>query len=100
MVTLFDSHLCTVVVLCSQVFVCEQNLFSRSQLDRHSERGDSEVDGTEEERGGFTGHPMCEFCRKRFYGEHELYQHMTQEHYTCHICLRYRNLISALAGKD
>lgn len=68
--------------------MCEQNLFSRSQLDRHSEKGDSEVDGTEEERGGFTGHPMCEFCRKRFYGEHELYQHMSTEHYTCHLCQR------------
>lgn len=90
---LSQSHKLIMCELCLQgrkVFVCEQNLFSRSQLDRHSEKGDSEVDGTEEERGGFTGHPMCEFCRKRFYGEHELYQHMTQEHYTCHICLRAR----------
>ncbi|KAG0563177.1 hypothetical protein M758_8G009100 [Ceratodon purpureus] len=33
---------------------------------------------------------MCEFCRKRFYGEHELYQHMSTEHYTCHLCQRAR----------
>lgn len=90
---LFQSHKLIMCELClkgRKVFVCEQNLFSRSQLDRHSEKGDSEVDGTEEERGGFTGHPMCEFCRKRFYGEHELYQHMSTEHYTCHLCQRAR----------
>ncbi|KAL8089217.1 hypothetical protein AgCh_038850 [Apium graveolens] len=34
------------------------------------------------------GHPMCEFCRTPFYGENELYTHMSTEHYTCHICQR------------
>lgn len=65
-----------------------KNLITKSQLEQHADKGDSEVDGTEEERGGFTGHPMCEFCRKRFYGENELYQHMSTEHYTCHLCQR------------
>ena len=75
-------------MVCAQIFICEQNLFTKAQLERHADKGDSEVDGTEEERGGFTGHPMCEFCRKRFYGENELYQHMSTEHYTCHLCQR------------
>lgn len=71
-----------------QVFICEQKLYSRAQLKQHISTGDSEVDGSESERGGFMGHPMCEFCRSPFYGENELYSHMSTEHYTCHICQR------------
>lgn len=72
----------------SQVFICEQKLYTRVQLNKHISTGDSEVDGSESERGGFAGHPMCEFCRKPFYGDNELYLHMSTEHYTCHICQR------------
>lgn len=71
-----------------QVFICEQKLYTRSQLNQHISTGNTEVDGSESERGGFTGHPMCEFCRTPFYGENELYSHMSTEHYTCHICQR------------
>ncbi|KAG6498576.1 E3 ubiquitin-protein ligase ZNF598-like isoform X2 [Zingiber officinale] len=71
-----------------KVFICEQKLYTRSQLNQHKSTGDSEVDGNESERGGFMGHPMCEFCKNRFYGDNELYIHMSTEHYTCHICQR------------
>lgn len=71
-----------------QVFICEQKLYTRGQLNRHINTGDSEVDGTESDRGGFMGHPLCEFCRTPFYGDNELYSHMSTEHYTCHICQR------------
>ncbi|KAG0478319.1 hypothetical protein HPP92_013038 [Vanilla planifolia] len=33
---------------------------------------------------------MCEFCRNPFYGDAELYMHMSTEHYTCHLCKRLR----------
>lgn len=81
-IDLFGFH-CSV-----QVFICEQKLYTRAQLNQHISTGDSEVDGSESERGGFTGHPMCEFCRTPFYGDNELYSHMSTEHYTCHICQR------------
>lgn len=71
-----------------QMFICEQKLYSRTQLNRHISIGDSEVDGSESERGGFKGHPTCEFCQNPFYGDNELYIHMSTEHYTCHICQR------------
>jgi E3 ubiquitin-protein ligase ZNF598 len=71
------------------VFICEQKLYSRSQLTQHMKTGDSEVDGSEVERSGFAGHPMCEFCKSSFYGDNELYTHMSREHYSCHICQRY-----------
>jgi hypothetical protein len=71
------------------VFICEQKLYSRSQLTKHMKTGDSEVDGSEVERSGFAGHPVCEFCKTSFYGDNELYTHMSREHYSCHICQRY-----------
>ncbi|WOG87218.1 hypothetical protein DCAR_0206441 [Daucus carota subsp. sativus] len=88
---LFHQHRLVMCSLCLEgrkVFICEQKLYTRAQLNQHINSGDSEVDGTESERGGFMGHPMCEFCRTPFYGENELYTHMSTEHYTCHICQR------------
>ncbi|OAY82794.1 E3 ubiquitin-protein ligase hel2 [Ananas comosus] len=88
---LFHQHRLSMCSLCLEgrkVFICEQKLYTRSQLNRHINSGDSEVDGTESERGGFMGHPMCEFCKNPFYGDNELYMHMSTEHYTCHICQR------------
>ncbi|GMY17132.1 E3 ubiquitin-protein ligase HEL2-like [Fagus crenata] len=88
---LFHQHKLVMCSLCLEgrkVFICEQKLYSRAQLKQHISTGDSEVDGSESERGGFMGHPMCEFCRSPFYGENELYSHMSTEHYTCHICQR------------
>ncbi|KAK7259155.1 hypothetical protein RIF29_24754 [Crotalaria pallida] len=81
-------HMCSLCLEGRKVFICEQKLYSRAQLNQHINTGDSEVDGSESERGGFMGHPMCEFCRTPFYGDNELYTHMSTEHYTCHICQR------------
>ncbi|KAF5952203.1 hypothetical protein HYC85_010147 [Camellia sinensis] len=75
------------------IFICEQKLYTRAQLNRHINFGDSEVDGSESERGGFMGHPMCEFCRNPFYGDNELYTHMSTEHYTCHIHFRQEHFL-------
>jgi hypothetical protein len=71
-----------------QIFISEQKLYNNAQLARHLATGDSEVDGVGEGRGGFVGHPICEFCQVRFYGDNELYQHMSVDHFTCHICQR------------
>nr|AAC34219.2 unknown protein [Arabidopsis thaliana] len=81
-------HMCSLCLVGRKVFICEQKLFTKGQLNQHISSGDSEVDGSESERGGFTGHPMCEFCKRPFYGDNELYTHMSREHYTCHICQR------------
>ncbi|XP_038897973.1 E3 ubiquitin-protein ligase HEL2 [Benincasa hispida] len=88
---LFHRHklfMCSLCLEGRKVFICEQKLYNRAQLNQHIHTGDSEVDGSESERGGFTGHPICEFCRTPFYGDNELYTHMSTEHYTCHICQR------------
>ncbi|GMN44108.1 hypothetical protein TIFTF001_013302 [Ficus carica] len=80
--------MCSLCLESRKVFVSEQKFYTKAQLDQHIKTGDSDVDGSETERGGFMGHPMCEFCQNPFYGENELYTHMSTEHYTCHICQR------------
>ncbi|KAH7835416.1 hypothetical protein Vadar_025994 [Vaccinium darrowii] len=81
---------CSLCLEGRKIFIHEQKLYTRAQLNRHINSGDSVVDGSEAERGGFKGHPMCEFCQNPFYGDSELYTHMSTEHYTCHICQRQR----------
>ncbi|CAH2063110.1 unnamed protein product [Thlaspi arvense] len=88
---LFHKHKLNMCNLCLEgrkIFICEQKLYTRAQLNQHILTGDSVVDGSESERGGFAGHPLCEFCRNPFYGDNELYTHMTTDHYTCFICQR------------
>lgn len=86
---LFHQHkllMCNLCLKGRKVFICEQKLYTKAQLDQHKSTGDSEVDGTESERGGFMGHPFCEFCRNPFYGDNELFMHMSTEHFKCFIC--------------
>ncbi|KAL4636454.1 hypothetical protein ACB092_03G009800 [Castanea dentata] len=88
---LFHQHrlfMCSLCLEGRKIFISEQKLYEKSQLNQHIKTGDSEVDGTESERGGFMGHPICEFCQNPHYGDNELYLHMSTEHYTCHICQR------------
>uniref|UniRef100_A0A803KN55 C2H2-type domain-containing protein n=1 Tax=Chenopodium quinoa TaxID=63459 RepID=A0A803KN55_CHEQI len=82
---------CSLCLEYKKVFISEQKLYSRVQLRQHISYGDSDVDGSENERCGFSGHPFCEFCQRPFYGDNELYFHMSTEHYTCHICERLRS---------
>ncbi|XP_011023853.1 PREDICTED: E3 ubiquitin-protein ligase HEL2-like isoform X3 [Populus euphratica] len=88
---LFHRHslfMCSLCLEGRKIFISEQKLYNRAQLTQHVRTGDSVVDGNESERGGFTGHPMCEFCENPFYGDNELYLHMSTDHFTCHICQR------------
>ncbi|KAK8946927.1 hypothetical protein KSP39_PZI007092 [Platanthera zijinensis] len=88
---LYHQHkmfMCSLCLEGRKIFITEQKLYNKSQLRQHISSGDSEVDGSETERGGFVGHPICEFCKNPFYGDTELYLHMSTEHYTCHICQR------------
>ncbi|XP_050223092.1 uncharacterized protein LOC126673142 isoform X2 [Mercurialis annua] len=88
---LFHQHrlfMCSLCLEGRKIFISEQKLYNRAQLNQHVKTGDSVVDGSESERGGFMGHPDCEFCHNPFYGDNELYLHMSTEHFTCHICQR------------
>ena len=57
----------------AQVFIPEQQVYSKQELDRHNKSGDPTGPLAD---SGFKGHPQCRFCRKRFYGDNELFLHM------------------------
>eukprot|EP00271_Cylindrocystis_brebissonii_P001202 TRINITY_DN11505_c0_g1_i1.p1 TRINITY_DN11505_c0_g1~~TRINITY_DN11505_c0_g1_i1.p1 ORF type:complete len:1077 (-),score=174.16 TRINITY_DN11505_c0_g1_i1:34-3264(-) len=78
--------MCDLCLEGKKVFVSEQKLYTKEELRMHKSRGNAAPDGSAEDSGGFKGHPLCRFCQTRFYSDNELYLHMTQEHYTCHIC--------------
>jgi E3 ubiquitin-protein ligase ZNF598 len=59
-------------------FMSELSRFTASQLQHHCEKGDAAI--------GFSGHPMCNFCKKRFFGDVELLRHLQLDHFSCHIC--------------
>eukprot|EP00250_Pteridium_aquilinum_P013593 c21444_g1_i1 orf=354-2828(+) len=83
-------HMCGLCLEGRKVFICEQKLYTKRQLDRHLQNGNSDIELNDEDRGWFKGHPLCSFCHTRFYGDNELYQHMSTDHYTCHVCQRSR----------
>lgn len=83
-------HMCGLCLEGRKVFISEQKLYTKKQLDRHLQNGNSDIDLNDEDRGWFYGHPLCNFCHTRFYGDNELYHHMSTEHFTCHICQRLR----------
>ena len=78
-------HHCEVCLEGRKVFVSQQLLYTKSQLERHRHGGAGEVD---EPLGGFAGHPSCKFCRKHFYDDGQMYHHMQSAHETCHLCRR------------
>eukprot|EP00743_Colponemidia_sp_Colp-15_P007002 GILK01007557.1.p1 GENE.GILK01007557.1~~GILK01007557.1.p1 ORF type:complete len:831 (+),score=152.24 GILK01007557.1:47-2539(+) len=73
-----------------KVFLREQKLYQRRDLDRHHKYGDAADDYSDP----VGPHPACQFCRCSFYGDDELFDHLTKTHYTCHLCeadnIRYR----------
>lgn len=79
-----QKYLCGVCVENRKVFVKEQILYSKEELARHMRKGDAA--GPMSPAHGFKGHTWCEFCKKHFYGEAELYSHMQTAHLRCWIC--------------
>ena len=77
---------CDVCLEGRKVFVTQQLVYTRAQLDSHKF---GKCDAIDEPLGGFKGHPSCRFCKgKCFYDESVIYTHMQSAHETCHLCRR------------
>ncbi len=72
---------CSVCLKEKKVFLREQQQYKWEDLKRHMSHGDGL---------GFRGHPFCKFCNVRMYDNIQLYEHLTKEHYKCHICEEYK----------
>jgi len=70
-------HICNLCVDHKLVFPHETKIYNQAHYETHLKKGDND---------GSLGHPMCEFCRLRFFDKTLLFQHLSKEHYTCHIC--------------
>ncbi|KAI9030830.1 hypothetical protein CLU79DRAFT_731682 [Phycomyces nitens] len=76
--------------LCTQnkkIFSHEHTLYTYAQLQKHCKQGDKGL--AKDDDTGFKGHPDCHFCRTRFYGNDELYEHCRDKHEQCHLCVRH-----------
>jgi len=69
-----------------KVFTHEHELFTFAELRKHQKFGDDNPGAIDQ--SGFKGHPECGFCRQRFYGDDELFQHCRDKHERCHLCDR------------
>ncbi|EEH35040.2 hypothetical protein PAAG_06087 [Paracoccidioides lutzii Pb01] len=78
--------MCDLCTRNKKVFTHEHELFSQTQLRKHEKYGDDNPGAVDQ--SGFRGHPECGFCRRRFYGDDELYTHCRDKHERCHICDR------------
>ncbi|KAL9091695.1 MAG: hypothetical protein Q9165_004771 [Trypethelium subeluteriae] len=78
--------MCDLCVRNKKVFTHEHELFTPNDLRKHERFGDDNPGAIDQ--SGFRGHPECGFCRRRFYGDDELYAHCREKHERCHICDR------------
>lgn len=78
--------MCDLCTRNKKVFTHEHELFTFGELRKHERYGDDNPGAIDQ--SGFKGHPECGFCRQRFYGDDELYNHCREKHERCHICDR------------
>ncbi|GAX74773.1 hypothetical protein CEUSTIGMA_g2220.t1 [Chlamydomonas eustigma] len=83
--TTYKMNFCDICMTSRKVFLCEQLLYNKVQLDRHNRQGDETGPLAE---SNFKGHPLCKFCRQRFYDSQELWRHMESAHEHCFLCRR------------
>jgi E3 ubiquitin-protein ligase ZNF598 len=78
--------MCDLCTRNKKVFTHEHELFTFGELRKHEKFGDDNPGAIDQ--SGFKGHPECGFCKQRFYGDDELYNHCREKHERCHICDR------------
>ncbi len=84
-------ELCQLCLDNRNFFPSEHKYYTQAQYETHIRKGDGD---------GSTGHPLCEFCRKRYYDKTALFTHLTQDHFSCHICSRQGILYKYYANYD
>lgn len=62
-------------------FSHEFELYTKAALKEHEQK-------TTPDENGFKGHPICAYCKIRFYSQDELIPHLKRKHEECFICTR------------
>lgn len=84
--SLHQKVMCDLCTRNKKVFTHEHELFTQHELKKHEKFGDDNPGAIDQ--SGFKGHPECGFCRRRFYGDDELFVHCRERHERCHLCDR------------
>ncbi|KAI9583528.1 E3 ubiquitin-protein ligase ZNF598 [Glossina fuscipes] len=74
-----DLYFCDICVEHLKIFTFERRCYTHAELDMHRIKGDTD-------NRSHRGHPLCEYCNKRYLDRDELFRHLRREHYFCHFC--------------
>lgn len=73
--------LCDLCLQHNKLFPFEYSYYDHASLRKHQKEG--------ERNTSHKGHPDCELCGNSFFNQDDLLQHMSREHYHCHLCGRH-----------
>lgn len=76
-------RLCDLCLAHNKLFPFEYSYYDIASLRRHQKDGEPNT--------SHRGHPDCILCRNTFFNQDELLQHMSREHYHCHLCGRHNS---------
>ncbi|XP_065367355.1 E3 ubiquitin-protein ligase ZNF598 [Calliphora vicina] len=74
-----DLYFCDLCVENLKIFTFERRCYTQAELGLHRTKGDPD-------NRSHRGHPLCEYCNKRYLDRDELFRHLRREHYYCHFC--------------
>ncbi|XP_067630809.1 E3 ubiquitin-protein ligase ZNF598 isoform X2 [Eurosta solidaginis] len=74
-----DLYYCDLCVEHLKIFTFERRCYTQAELGLHRTKGDRD-------NRSHRGHPLCEFCKKRYLDRDELFRHKRRDHYFCHFC--------------
>ncbi|XP_063981623.1 E3 ubiquitin-protein ligase ZNF598 [Diachasmimorpha longicaudata] len=74
-----ELHYCDLCVENLKIFSCERRCYTRADLAHHRRKGDTDDKSHK-------GHPLCEFCDRRYMDNDELFRHLRRDHLYCHFC--------------
>lgn len=74
-----DHYYCDLCTDNLKIFSFERRCYSKTELLLHCRKGDPD-------NKSHRGHPLCEYCNKRYLDRDELFRHLRREHYFCHFC--------------
>ncbi|XP_046660073.1 E3 ubiquitin-protein ligase ZNF598 [Homalodisca vitripennis] len=70
---------CDLCVENLKILTHERRCYTRKELGMHRRQGDPD-------NRSHRGHPLCEFCDRRYMDNDELYRHLRRDHLYCHFC--------------
>ncbi|CAI9720090.1 E3 ubiquitin-protein ligase ZNF598 [Octopus vulgaris] len=72
-------YYCDLCVQHLKIFTSERKLYTQAELAHHRSVGDPDD-------SSYRGHPLCQFCQKRYMDIDDLYRHLRKDHLFCHFC--------------